>query len=224
MRVVITGTSRGLGAELARQFLARGDTVVAGVRNPRVARAEERLTTLRCDVADDESVRQFARAAGGPIDVLINNAGVSGTRRPLGELDTAELVRVVDVNAAGALRVTRALLPELERARARVLNVTSRLGSIAETSGGGSSGAGNYAYKMSKAALNMATRCLAAELAPRGIVVACVHPGWVRTDMGGPSAPLTPEDSARALLALVDGLDASRAGRFLDWQGAELPW
>jgi NAD(P)-dependent dehydrogenase (short-subunit alcohol dehydrogenase family) len=223
MRAVVTGASRGIGAELVRALLARGDRVVAGMRAPGPSE-HERLTTLVCDVRDGASVRAFAEAASeGPVDLVINNAGVGGISPTIEKLDVAQVAAAVDVNTLGALRVTQALLPALERGRGKkVVNITSILGSIAEHTG--STGVGGYPYRVSKAALNMATRCLANDLQDRGIVVVALHPGWVRTAMGGPSAPLTVEESVASMLRVIDALDLDQTGRFLDHRGGELPW
>src|SRR5690606_22411454 len=134
-----------------------------------------------------------------PIDVLINNAGVSSAGKKLESLDAAELQHVMMVNAIAPVLVARALLPNLRAGRRRlIVNITSQLGSIANNTGGSS-----YGYRASKAALNMLTRSMANELRGEGFTCIAVHPGWVKTDMGGEEAPLAPEESARDLLALI---------------------
>jgi len=229
MQVVITGANRGLGLELARQTLARGDCVLAGVREP--ARAAElaalrgpsggRLRIAPCDVASDESVRAFAAALTEPVDLLINNAGVRSLPDSLEALDLEAAARTFQVNALGALRVTRALLPQLRRAgAAKIANIGSNLGSIADNTGGGS-----YGYRMAKAALNMATRSLAQDLRAEGIIVVVLSPGWVQTDMGGPEAPLPVGQSVTDLLGVIDRLTlVNDSGEFLDHRGERVPW
>jgi NAD(P)-dependent dehydrogenase (short-subunit alcohol dehydrogenase family) len=232
MRIVITGTNRGIGLELTRQYLARGDTVDAAVRFPSQAAALTslersaggRLRLHACDVTNDDQVHAFARslerASSAGVDLLINNAGVMGKMTSLGELDFADLHAVFDVNALGPLRVTRAVLPLVLRSSTkRIVHITSRMGSIADNTSGGA-----YAYRMSKAALNMACRNLAIELADHGVVTAVFHPGWVQTDMGGPHAPTPVEVSARGLIAQFDALTKEKNGRFFSFDGTELPW
>ncbi|NMO14806.1 SDR family oxidoreductase [Pyxidicoccus fallax] len=229
MRYVITGASRGLGFEFVQQLLRRGDTVDAGVRSPEGARRLEPLTRevgnrLRIhalDVEDEASIRSFAAdVCAEPVDVLINNAGVPGAWCAFPNVDYTDMARTFAINALGPLRVTSALLPALRRGAARkVAHVSSRMGSLAENSDGGA-----YAYRMSKAALNMGVRSLSHELRGEGFVTVMLHPGWVQTDMGGPEAPLPARDSVRGLLRIIDGMGPEHSGRFYDYQGAELPW
>jgi NAD(P)-dependent dehydrogenase (short-subunit alcohol dehydrogenase family) len=231
MRYVITGASRGLGLEFVRQLLERGDAVEAGVllleENADVLRAlaresEGRLRVHPLDVTDTASVSAFARAVdeGGPLDVLINNAGIFGGTEPLSKLDFQGMLRTFDTNALGALRVTSALLPALRRGSTRrIACLSSRAGSLADNTSGR-----NYAYRLSKAALNMGVRNLAVELRPEGFTVICLHPGWARTDMGGPTAPQTPEESVSGLLQVVDRASPEDTGRFIDFRGQEVPW
>ncbi|SDD31501.1 NAD(P)-dependent dehydrogenase, short-chain alcohol dehydrogenase family [Myxococcus virescens] len=229
MRYVITGASRGIGFEFVQQLLLRGDTVEAGVRSPEGARrleplkqkAGNRLRIHALDVGDDASVRAFAtNVCTGPVDVLINNAGVSGLWCALGDVDYADMARTFTINALGPLRVTSAMLPGLRQgALRRVAHVTSRMGSLAANTDGGA-----YAYRMSKAALNMAVRSMSTDLRPEGFVTVLLHPGWVQTDMGGPDATLPAPDSVRGMLRVIDGLSPEHSGRFFDYQGTEVPW
>lgn len=231
MRYAVTGASRGLGLEFVRQLLRRGDSVEAGVllleenAEELQALAREaggRLRVHPLDVSDPASVGAFAREVegGGPLDVLLNNAGVFGGTEALAGLDFQELLHTFDINTLGALRVTSALLPALRRGSSRRLAcLSSRAGSLADNSSGGL-----HAYQLSKAALNMAVRNLALELRPEGFSVLALHPGWVRTAMGGPSAPQSPEESVRGLLQVLDGARPEDSGRFLDFRGQEVPW
>lgn len=222
MRIVITGGNRGIGLALARLYAARGDEVHATARSPEKATALAGLPGVRVhalDVRSDASCAAFAATLGGlGVDLLVNNAGV-GSWEPLDAFDGAHAVAMYDTNAVGPVRVTRALLPLLERARGKVFHVSSDMGSIAHTTGGGA-----YAYRMSKAALGMAGRTLANDLRPRGVSSIVVHPGWVRTDMGGGQAPLSPEESAEGLVKLFDTRGMESTGRFFSWKGEELPW
>lgn len=228
MDVLVTGANRGIGLEFTRQLLDRGDTVHAVARDPesapelsRLARSHpDRLRLHRCDVSDDAQVAALAKEIEGPLDLLINNAGIGGGAEASGQtLDIDEIRRVFEVNTLGPLRVIRALLPRLLEGRTRkILNLTSRMGSIGEASGG------YYPYRISKAALNMATKLLGNDLRGKGVTAIVAHPGWVQTDMGGPSAPVTPEESVRSLLKLIARVGPSEGGGFFNHTGERLPW
>jgi NAD(P)-dependent dehydrogenase (short-subunit alcohol dehydrogenase family) len=204
---LVTGAARGIGLELCRQLLARGDTVVACPRSSdggelRGLQSEygDRCLIEVMDVGDESSVAGAARAVGervDRIDVLFNNAGIYGKGEGgLEQVDLQELVRVFDVNTAGPLRVTRALLPLLRRGRdKRLVQITSLMGSIAENTSGGA-----YAYRLSKAALNMLVKNMAHDLGREGFIALAVHPGWVQTRMGGSTAPMAREKAVEQIL------------------------
>ena len=222
MQIVITGANRGIGLELARQFIQRGDTVTALVREPDRAKELKQLgiSVVRCDVSRDESVRAAAKQVPAAIDVLVNNAGMMGRSDGLEALKEEEALTVLGTNALSAVLVTRALLPQLRAGtRKAVMLVTCGLGSIADNTSGG-----HYAYRMSKAALNMAGRTLAVDLRADGISVAVINPGWVQTDMGGRSAPTPVEESARGIIARIDELGPATSGLFLDFRGKTSAW
>jgi NAD(P)-dependent dehydrogenase (short-subunit alcohol dehydrogenase family) len=221
--VLVTGANRGLGLEFARQLTAAGATVIGTARNPAEATELAALGARveQLDVTDPASVAALAeRLAGTPLDALLNNAGWFGDRGGFDDFDPEVARREYDVNCLGPLRVTQALLPALRAGGLKlVMNMSSGLGSIGNNSRGSSVG-----YRASKAALNMVTATLAAELADEGFVCVSLSPGWVRTDMGGPNANLAPEESVRGMLAVLAGLDREDNGRFLNHDGAELPW
>jgi NAD(P)-dependent dehydrogenase (short-subunit alcohol dehydrogenase family) len=225
MRIVITGANRGIGLELVRQCLARGDTVIATTRNrsdaPALAALEKgALTVLDCDVGDDASVRAFAAKVPGCVDALINNAGVMGSMTSLQDIDFNDVQQTYSVNALGPLRVTGALLPQLRLSEVKkVLHVTSGMGSIGDNASGGA-----YGYRMSKAALNMGARSMAIDLKREGILVAVINPGWVKTDMGGAGAQIDVATSAAGILAQLQTLSAKNSGEFLDYEGKRWPW
>jgi NAD(P)-dependent dehydrogenase (short-subunit alcohol dehydrogenase family) len=229
MRVVITGANRGLGLGLARAFATRGDEVWAATRKPGEAKELEALArasggkvrVVELDVRDDAQAAALAAALGdASVDVLVNNAGVSGRwSTTLQSFDVAEALACFDTNALGAIRVTRALIPNLRAARGKVINMTSRMGSI----GDNGSGRG-YAYRMSKAALNMATRNIAHEVKGFGGVAVALHPGWVKTEMGGEGAPEEIDDAVGRLVASIDRFGVEESGRFWHAKGEELPW
>ena len=229
-RVVVTGANRGIGLEFTRQLLARGDRVYAACRHPGKALAltglaaahPGHLRVLPLELTSERSIAEFVRefaALGDALDLLINNGGILVTGERFGALTAKSLNDSFAANAAGPLLVTQALAPLLDKGnKPRVVNITSELGSLAMARR-----FGTPSYSISKAALNMATRQLAAVLAPR-ITVFCLHPGWVRTDMGGADAPLTVEQSVTAMLNVIDSATAADAGRYLDYAGAALAW
>lgn len=219
---LVTGANRGIGLEICRALRARGDAVIATTRTGH----DDALRALGCDVValdvgDAASIDALPNVLGGrAIDVLYNNAGVSSEAKTLATVTQAELARVFAVNAFAPLLVARVLLPALRGGSRRVvLNVSSQLASIANNTGGSS-----YAYRASKTALNQLTVCLSNELRGEGFCCVCVHPGWVRTDMGGPQAPMLPPDSARHMIALADRLSPTDTGKFLNFDGAAMPW
>lgn len=229
---LVSGANRGLGLEFIRQLLDRGDHAVAACRQPGRATALNalagehpgRLHLLPLDVADPRSRAALAAELplvlgdGGRIDLLVNNAGVLHSGERFGRLDEAILEHSFRVNAMGPLLLTQALAPLLADG-ARVANLSSRLGSIALVAR-----FGTPSYNISKAALNMATALLAQALAGRGIVVAALSPGWVRTDMGGSEAETAPADAVAALLRRIDALEAGDGGRFLGTDGETIAW
>jgi len=231
MRIVVTGASRGIGLELVRQLAGRGDTVEACARRPAdagalTALAGDRVTLHSLDVRDPVSVHSLARSLrDAPIDIVFNVAGVyGGPRQSLGQMaeDLAldEVTSVLDINATGPLRIAVALLPHVRRgATKKLVHVTSEMGSIGDNTSGG-----YYAYRMSKAALNIMSRSLAVDLRGEGIVSVVINPGWVQTDMGGPGAPTPVADSVRGILREVDRATLADSGEFLNWNGERLPW
>lgn len=228
MRWLVTGSNRGIGLEFVRQLAARGEHVDAVARDPNapallemVRASNGKMRVHACDVANDASVRSLAASIGGDaIDVLVNNAGVGGKWQSLQDLDLEEAKRVFDVNALGPLRVTRALLPNLLLGNTRkVVHITSGMGSIADNSSGGA-----YAYRMSKAALNMANKSLSVDFNDKGLIAVVMNPGWVATDMGGKNAPLPVEESVAQMLKRIDELTPAQNGSFLNYKGGTYPF
>jgi NAD(P)-dependent dehydrogenase (short-subunit alcohol dehydrogenase family) len=228
--VLVTGANRGLGLEFVRQYAQAGWKAYAACRLPKAAkelkalqdRHADRISVLSLDVTDPASVRKAAeKLRGEPIDLLLNNAGVgSPPAQKIGSLDYAAWSQVLDANVLGPARMIEAFLGNVAKGRdKRIVTVTSRMGSIADNSSGGS-----YAYRSSKAGVNAAMKSFAIDLAPRGITCVVVHPGWVRTDMGGASGKLAPAESVKSLRALIDGLSPADSGKFFNVDGEELPW
>ena len=219
---LITGTNRGIGLEFARQLSERGERVIATARKPEKAKelAKLNLRVEALDVADGESVASLARRLDEPIDVLIHNAAVGSAGPGIDRILPKDVERAFQVNALGPLRVTQALLPRLRAGqRKTIVAITSGLGSISGNQDGGWS-----AYRISKAALNQLVRTIAAELSGEKFISVAISPGWVRTDMGGSGAPLSPEESVRSMLHVIDRLRPSDNGRFLDRSGKDVPW
>jgi NAD(P)-dependent dehydrogenase (short-subunit alcohol dehydrogenase family) len=221
--VIVTGANRGIGLELARQLAGRGDRVVGTARRPQKADALRALGVRveKLDVAEPASVAAFAKALDGvPVDVVIHNAGIGEEGPDFASLPVEDLERSLQVNTLGAARVTQALLPNLRLGRRRLIAaLSSGLASLERNRDGGW-----IAYRVSKAALNMLVRTMAAELRPDGFTCVLIDPGWVRTDMGGRDAPTTPEQSVGNMLATLDGLRLKDSGRFLTARGRDAAW
>ena len=216
----MTGTNRGIGLELVRQAHARGEDVVAACRttSPELdavgCRVVEGIDVSRDDVG---ATLDRALAPGETIDVLLCNAGVAHWES-LESLDFDAAREQFDVNTLGPLRVVTSLLPRLG-AGSKVALVSSKAGSIGDRPSGG-----NYGYRMSKAALNMAGANLAHDLAPRAIGVVVLHPGFVRTELTRGAGNVDPPESAAGLIRRIDALDAADSGRFVHADGSEIPW
>ncbi len=221
---LLTGGNRGIGLELARQLSGRGEPVIATARNPGSApelRALGGVRVERVDLAVEASVEELAaRLAGTPVDVVVLNAAIGDASAPAEKVPVAELERYFRTNSIGPIHLAQALLPNLRAGSRRlVVAITSGLGSLADNRGGGWMG-----YRASKTALHQLVRTLAAELSAEGFTFALISPGWVRTRMGGAGANLSPEESVRAILRVIDGLTREDNGRFFDHQSRELPW
>lgn len=224
--VLITGAGRGIGLEFARQYAETGWHVHATCREPKSASElltlPGEVTVHKLDVTHPKQIGHLQRELEGvPIDLLINNAGVIGPReRSFGDLDYEAWEDVLRVNTLAPIRIAEAFIDNIQASeRKLIVSLTSVYGSIGSNNSGGS-----YLYRSSKAALNAAMRSLAVDLRDEGVTVVVFHPGWVRTDMGGPNASLTPQDSVAGMRALIDLLKPSQSGRFYGYDGAEIPW
>ena len=222
--LLITGANRGIGLALLRIFAADGWRIHACCRQPDKAKALKTVAgdirLHRVDVTDGLRVASLARElADEAIDVLVNTAGIYGPRTGVSETDYDDWLKVLAVNTLAPLRLVERFVEHVGRSeRKLVINVSSRMGSISQNSGGA------YIYRSSKAALNAVTKGLSADLAARGITVVAVHPGWVQTDMGGAGADIPAETSAAGLRQVIEGLSAKQSGRFLNYDGEEIPW
>ena len=217
--ILITGANRGIGLALTKQFVARGDTVIAACRT---AGAELAATGARVvegiDVSDEASVRSLVEATRDErIDVLFANAGIL-ERDTLDRLDLDGVRRQLAVNTLGPLIVVDALKDRLGP-NAKVALMTSRMGSVADNASGG-----YYGYRASKAELNAIGKSLAIDLKPKGVSVVLLHPGYVATDMVGGTGDVSPQQAARQLIERLDALTPEKSGTFQHANGSMLPW
>lgn len=243
-RILITGANRGIGLAFVRQYLERGERVIAACRVPRRAAdllslekqypAQLSLVQMIVSKRDtiDEAYEAVSQWVDG-LDILINNAGIynapdgdgpvygdDDAPQQLGLLDFEPALAVLRTNTIAPIIVAQRFLALLQQGQAaRVVNITSGMGSISDASSGGS-----YYYATSKAALNMMTRRLAFDLKKVGILAVALDPGWVQTDMGGTHAAITADESAKGMIAFIDGMTASQSGGFYDYTGAANPW
>ncbi|MCB5177109.1 SDR family oxidoreductase [Microvirga lenta] len=224
---LITGAGRGIGRELVRVLLARGDYVIGTVRDlsrcpPEWAPFKDggQLDVLSLDVRDGRSIAEAAMIVSGPIDVLVNNAGIIGPERQSTlNMDFDGFLDTLAVNTLGPLRVIQAFLPHLRRASSgRIVTISSRMGSLSYAK------SDRIAYRASKAAVNKVMQGLATDLRNDDITVVSVHPGWVQTEMGGSGADISVEESAGGIVRLIDRLTLEETGGFFDWQGMRLPF
>jgi NAD(P)-dependent dehydrogenase (short-subunit alcohol dehydrogenase family) len=223
--VLITGAGRGLGFEFAKQYAADGWKVIATVRDPKAGAKLSALgKTVEIHIADVTDRGAIARLAkdlnGAAIDVLICNAGIYGPKgQPFGKTDYATWEQVMRVNVMAPMATVEALADNVAAStQKRIVMMSSGLGSITRNDGG------DPIYRSSKAALNQITRGLAAELKDRGVTVVAVSPGWVKTDMGGSAASLTPDVSIAGLRKVIAALTPKDTGRYLHYDGTENPW
>ena len=227
--VFITGTTRGIGLALVRQFLEAGSNVFATARHPesdalqslKAAHGDE-LQLLTLDVTNSTEIQAAVTSlAGQPVNLLINNAGLYQSRADDVESLAAQTwLQEFHVNAIAPFMVTRALRGNLAAADdALVAMISSKMGSMSDNTSGGA-----YSYRSSKAALNAVTVCLAQDLAGDGTRVVALHPGWVQTDMGGANAPVDASQSASGLRKVMTGIDETKNGGFFDYTGAAIPW
>ena len=233
--VLITGSSRGIGLELARQYVADGWRVFATCRDLMTCEALENLekehdelSVHQLDVTDHAAIDGLAAdLAGTPIDVLINNAGVLGGKgfaegasdQQFGSMDFGIWARAFEVNTMAAMKFAEAFVDHVATSEQKVMAaITSHMSSISQMEGG------FYIYRSSKAALNVVMKCLSNDLRARGVIAVALHPGWVRTDMGTEAGELSVEESAAGLKSVIAGLTPADSGKFLNCECCEIPW
>lgn len=223
--MLITGANRGIGLELTKRYAADGWTVIATCRDPQAAtalKAIKGVTVEALEVTDYAAVDKLAaKYSGTALDLLLNNAGIYGNRD--GALQVSDFdvyLEVLRVNSVAPMKLALAFLPHLKLTKggAKIATISSRMGSIGETRGG------SYAYRASKAAINAGMRNLAFDLKSAGISVITLHPGWVKTDMGGQGADIDVATSGAGLKKVIDGLTLQDTAKFFNYDGSEIPW
>lgn len=224
--VLITGANRGLGLEFARQYAGDGWRVHAACRDPDGAAdlktVAGEVSVHKLDVGAPDQIAALADDLDGtPIDLLLNNAGVYGPRSyGFGDIDYDAWMETLRINTLAPLRVAEAFVGNVVASgQKKLVAVSSKVASIGDNTGGG-----GYIYRASKAALNAAMKSLAIDLAGRGVLSCVLHPGWVRTDMGGSGGLIDTPESVTAMRAVIDRLDAATSGRFFNYDGSEIPW
>ena len=218
---VVTGANRGIGLEWVRQLLDKGWDVHAGYRTDEGGLSGTSAHHHQLDVTSKESVEAFAALLPDRVDLLVNNAGVADGRwRSIEDIDHEQVLKVLDINSVGPVRVTQALLSRLGGDEmSTIAMVSSLMGSVEDCTSGRS-----YAYRASKSALNMFSAAMKNELRDANISVVILHPGWVQTDMGGPNATVTPLDSIAGMIQRVEEQTLELSGRFVQYDGESLPW
>lgn len=220
--VLITGAARGLGLDFTKEYAARGWKVHACARTPdglKLIKGD--IHPHKLEVTDYKAVSALAaELKGEAIDVLICNAGIAGREATvLGSIDPDTWRQTFEVNALAPLKMAEAFVEHVARSQhKKLIAISSRLGSIAMADNG------RYAYRASKTALNMEWKGLSIDLGRRGVICTVLHPGWVQTDMGGSSAPLTIDQSVPAMIKVIDSLTARDNGRFINYDRTEIPW
>jgi NAD(P)-dependent dehydrogenase (short-subunit alcohol dehydrogenase family) len=233
--ILVTGSNRGLGLEFTKQFLEKGNIVIATCRTPESAvnlqelkkKFSENLTIKRFDVINNEQRNELFNQLTQEfkkLDLLINNAGViSGDGKRIynfGEVHKEDFMKVLEINSLAPLLISEKLSVLLENSsNAKIINITSSNGSISRRTA-----KGKYSYCVSKAALNMVSKILSNDLRDKGITVIALQPGWIKTDMGGVSAPMELEDTISILIELINKVSIDDTGKFLNWDGSEIPW
>jgi NAD(P)-dependent dehydrogenase (short-subunit alcohol dehydrogenase family) len=229
--LLITGANRGIGLEFCNQYAADGWRVLACCRDPGKADALNKLAARypdliklhALDVTNHVQIEQLARTLSDEtIDLLINDAGVypSADKLGFGHTDYAEWMAAFNINTMAPLKMVEAFVQQIARSQLKlIVTITSQMGSIDDNGSGGS-----YLYRSSKAAANMVVKSLAVDLKDKGIISVAFNPGWVKTDMGGPDAPLDAVQSIAGLRARIAELGPTTSGRFVDYAGAEIGW
>lgn len=227
--ILITGCNRGIGLEVTRQFAEDGWQVIATCRNPsaawelsELAEANDRVEVHALDVTDYEQMADLAKDLNGrTLDILLSNAGYYGPKGVgLGSVDVDEWRKVLEANTIAPYKLVETFYPNLAGSAIKVVGVlSSKVGSIADNSSGG-----GYIYRSSKTAVNQVAKSLAIDLADKGIKVLALHPGWVKTEMGGPNALISTQESVAGLKKVLLDAGAEDSGHFYNYDGSTIPW
>lgn len=228
--MLITGANRGIGLEFVRQYAEAGWRVYACCRKPQNADALHRLekqyegliSVHMLDVGNSDQINKLAKELSGvAIDLLVNNAGIYTPDRTINRgINEEAWLESFRINTIAPLKMIEAFTQNIARGQLKkIANITSKMGSVDDNTSGG-----HYLYRSSKAALNMVTKNLAMDLVPQGILISLLHPGWVRTDMGGPNALISVKQSVAGMRQVIEKLNPANSGRFYAYDGQEVPW
>ncbi|MCP4790708.1 MAG: SDR family oxidoreductase [Gammaproteobacteria bacterium] len=224
--ILITGANRGIGLQLTKHYLQAGCQVIATYRNAHDCKQLEdlqcpQLALIQADVGNDQDLNNLAQYLHGRgLDLIINNAGVFGPRnQELGTIDRETWRQVLEINTISPLMLAQALADNLAQNKGTLAIISSKVGSIDDNSGGA-----GYMYRSSKTAVNQVVKSLSIDLAPYKIPVVALHPGWVRTDMGGPNGLIDVQESVSGLSHVIDRISMKQTGQFFNYDGSRIPW
>ena len=227
--VLVTGANRGLGLGFVKNYLGKNVNVVGTTRDLKSSKEllalkekfPNNLEIFELDLLKESAGDTLANFLGErPIDILINNAGVGSTNQHFEAVSPKPWLEVLKVNLIAPLMITQSIINNVKKGSdKKIYFLSSQLGSIGDNASGGM-----YIYRSSKTGLNQVVKSLSVDLKPQGITVVSLHPGWVKTDMGGPNAPVSIDESIEGMMQVIDATDIRDTGRFLNYDGKELPW
>lgn len=221
MNILITGANRGLGLEFVQQYSENSkNRIFACSRNPQTTE-KENVSTHKLDVTVTEDMNKLKQELGAtPIDLLIHNAGVYGSKSSFGNIDEDSWINTIKVNTIAPIKLSEALIDNVAASdKKTIVIITSKMGSVSDNTSGGS-----YIYRSSKSAVNMAGVSMSRDLKEKGITVLLLHPGWVETDMGGPNALLKPKDSIEGMRKVIREASINNSGAFFAYDGQKINW
>ena len=229
MSILITGTNRGIGLEFVKHYLKNNEKVIATCRNKNSAKdllelknTTSNLSLVELNVSNPNSINEFAsKITDQPIDTFINNAGVFGPRNnEFGNFNAKEWLDVFNINTIAPLLITQKILKNLRLGKnKKLVFISSKVGSIEENTDGGM-----YIYRSSKTALNQVIKSLSIDFKDENFIAVALHPGWVKTDMGGPNALIDTKTSVKGMAEVINSLVLKNSGRFYNYKGSSIPW